>query len=203
MAWKAGLRYGASGEHQKGPSKQEPGPGILVPEPKNNVCEQKDKEFPEGRSIQTTMKSQRHRWNMTKSNWTSSWRKMKATGSFPPCRQFFCHPLAFGLLAWCSESLCFVRGGFSFSRPDLHPWALEVGEVFRLVKCIQHQRQTPCTPSETGRRKTLMMERRSFSVRKAPSKSRLRGDRNYSFSPALFPTQIPPSGHVIATFLAL
>lgn len=61
VAWKAGPRYRAPGEHQKGPSKQEPGPGILVPEPKNNVCEQKDKEFPKGRSIQTTMKSQRHR----------------------------------------------------------------------------------------------------------------------------------------------
>lgn len=143
MAWKAGPRYRASGEHQKGPSKQELGPGILVPEPKNNVCEQKDKEFPKGRSIQTTMKSQRHRWNMTKSNWTSSWRKMKATGSFPPRRQFFCHPLAFGLLSWCSESLCFIRGGFSFPTPDLHPRALGVGEVFRLMKCLQHQRQTP------------------------------------------------------------
>lgn len=46
VAWKAGPRYRAQGEHQKRPSKQEPGPGILLPEPKNNECERRTKNSP-------------------------------------------------------------------------------------------------------------------------------------------------------------
>lgn len=46
VAWKAGPRSRAPGEHQKRPSKQEPGPRILLPEPKNNECERRTKNSP-------------------------------------------------------------------------------------------------------------------------------------------------------------